>query len=290
MPSILQTVKVVQPNGKLTDYFRDWLRKLEFLISKGTAEGQVLRWDNTLKRWEAVSDVIINADGTVGIGTSETLDRVVHITSDTTTQMFGSESHDSNGVAGSNWRSYVSGGTRATPLYPAANQRMLTFNVAGWDENTGDWTNARAAIVFRAADDWTATSQPTTIAFETTAPDAVSVTERMRFDDDLRLKPTNSAYTEKVFTITPAASIAIDPLDGQMQFLTLGQNTTITLDDFVTGDNITLHIDDGSSYTVTWPTISCIGGSAPTLATSGWNVIVLWKAGSTLFGSFAGST
>ena len=49
-------------------------------------------------------------------------------------------------------------------------------------------------------------------------------------------------------------------------------------------------IDDGSSYTITWPTITWVnnGGSAPTLATSGYTVIVVWKVSTTLYGALVG--
>jgi hypothetical protein len=38
-------------------------------------------------------------------------------------------------------------------------------------------------------------------------------------------------------------------------------------------------IDDGSSYTVTWPTMTWASGSAPTLATTGYTTVVLWHQG-----------
>jgi hypothetical protein len=42
------------------------------------------------------------------------------------------------------------------------------------------------------------------------------------------------------------------------------------------------------SYTLTFPTITWVGGSAPTLATSGYTVIELWKTASTLYGATVG--
>ena len=49
-------------------------------------------------------------------------------------------------------------------------------------------------------------------------------------------------------------------------------------------------IDDGTDYTITWPTMTwkTDGGSAPTLNTSGFTVIQLWKVGSTLYGARVG--
>jgi hypothetical protein len=48
-------------------------------------------------------------------------------------------------------------------------------------------------------------------------------------------------------------------------------------------------IDDGTAYTVTWPTTSWVGGSAPTLPTTGYGVIVLWKISTTLYGKYIGA-
>jgi hypothetical protein len=51
-------------------------------------------------------------------------------------------------------------------------------------------------------------------------------------------------------------------------------------------------IDDGTAYTVTWTTLGVVwetnGGVAPTLATTGYTVIVLWKVGTTIYGARVG--
>ena len=48
-------------------------------------------------------------------------------------------------------------------------------------------------------------------------------------------------------------------------------------------------IDDGSSYTATFPTMTWVndGGTAPTLATSGYTVIAM-KVSTTLYGALVG--
>ncbi len=92
---------------------------------------------------------------------------------------------------------------------------------------------------------------------------------------------------ENVVTITDASSVALDPDQGTIQQWTLGANRTAT-DSFTTGQSMMLMIADGSSYTVTWPTMTWVGGSAPTLATSGYTVIEVWKTGSTLYGAKVG--
>ena len=80
----------------------------------------------------------------------------------------------------------------------------------------------------------------------------------------------------------------VDPANGTIQYKTLSGNTTLT-ESLVDGEYVTLMIDDGTAYTSTWPTTTWIGGSAPTLSTSGYNVIELWKVNGTLYGAFAGN-
>ena len=94
------------------------------------------------------------------------------------------------------------------------------------------------------------------------------------------------AIGEEVYTLS---GTALDPNNGTIQTKTLSANTTLT-DSLSAGESITLMIDDGSSYTLTWPTITWVnnGGSAPTLATSGYTVIAIWKVSTTLYGALVG--
>lgn len=96
---------------------------------------------------------------------------------------------------------------------------------------------------------------------------------------------TSTAITETVYNLT---GTEIDPDNGTIQYKTLGSNTTFT-ETIADGEAITLMIDDGSGYTITWPTTTWVGGSAPTLETSGYNVIELWQVNSTLYGAFMGA-
>ena len=99
---------------------------------------------------------------------------------------------------------------------------------------------------------------------------------------------TAKSYKDTVFTITDGASVDIDPDNGGIQVWTLGANRTPTANSFDAGAKVMLMIDDGSSYTITWPSVNWVGGVAPTLATSGYSIIELWKVGSQLYGAFAG--
>ena len=83
------------------------------------------------------------------------------------------------------------------------------------------------------------------------------------------------------------AGTVIDPANGTIQYKTLAANTTFT-ESLSDGDYVTLMIDDGTAYTITWPTVSWVGGSAPTLDTSGYNIIELWQVNGVVYGVFVG--
>ncbi len=95
---------------------------------------------------------------------------------------------------------------------------------------------------------------------------------------------------ETVFTITDGASVDINPANGTIQLWTLGANRTPTATSFAAGQSVTLMIADGTAYAVTWTTIGVtwVGGSAPTLPTTGYGVIQLWKVSSTVYGAYVG--
>lgn len=95
-------------------------------------------------------------------------------------------------------------------------------------------------------------------------------------------------YTEEVFTISDGASVDLDPSNGTIQLWTLGANRTPTATGFAAGQSMTLMVDDGTAYTITWPSVTWVGGSAPTLATTGYTVIELWKVSTTLYGALVG--
>ena len=94
--------------------------------------------------------------------------------------------------------------------------------------------------------------------------------------------------TETVFAITDASSVALDPINGMIQTWTLGANRTAT-DSLTTGQSMLLIVTaSGSSYTMTWPTMTWVGGSAPTLGGATPTAIELFKVGSTLYGATVG--
>lgn len=103
------------------------------------------------------------------------------------------------------------------------------------------------------------------------------------FDDHTTLLTDvvfQKAIVEKAYECTGSV---LDPSNGTLQYKTLSANTTFT-ESFADGESITLMIDDGAAYTVTWPTMTWASGSAPTLAVSGYTTVVLWHRGS-LYGA-----
>ena len=96
------------------------------------------------------------------------------------------------------------------------------------------------------------------------------------------------SLTETVLTLSTTFE-ALNPLDGTLQLHVLNGNTTYT-DALLNGQAMTLMIDDGAGYTVTWPVLKWVngGGFAPTLATAGYTVIVLWKVSTILYGALVG--
>ena len=86
---------------------------------------------------------------------------------------------------------------------------------------------------------------------------------------------------------------ALSPTNGSIQTWTLSGNSTPTAGTWAAGQSITLMVDDGTAYAITWTSLAVTWktnfGSAPTLATSGYTVISLWKVGSTIYGARVGN-
>lgn len=100
---------------------------------------------------------------------------------------------------------------------------------------------------------------------------------------------TLPAYTETVFAITGTTPV-ISATNGTIQTWTLSGNSTPTeiLD---SGQSVLLMIDDGAARTITWTMVDVWEsgeGLAPGLKTTGYTHILIWKVGSTVYGSVVG--
>jgi hypothetical protein len=102
---------------------------------------------------------------------------------------------------------------------------------------------------------------------------------------------------EDVYTISDGAAFEVDPGNGSIQLITLGASRTPKATNFAAGEAITLMVDDGSAYTLTWTDATwggsgvvwmTGGGTAPTLNTSGYTTIVLWKVSTQVYGAKVG--
>jgi hypothetical protein len=95
---------------------------------------------------------------------------------------------------------------------------------------------------------------------------------------------------ETVFTVVDDDSVDLNPANGPIQTWTLGANRTPTATSFVAGQSMMTMIDDGTAFAITWTMmgVAWVGGTAPTLATTGYTVVEFWKVGSTLYGAHVG--
>jgi hypothetical protein len=102
---------------------------------------------------------------------------------------------------------------------------------------------------------------------------------------------------EDIFTISDGAAFEIDPSNGSIQLITLGASRTPKATNFAAGEAITLMVNDGTDYTLTWTDAtwggsgviwSTDGGVAPTLNTTGFTSIVLWKVSTQVYGARVG--
>ena len=102
----------------------------------------------------------------------------------------------------------------------------------------------------------------------------------------------NDGYTEEVYAIPSSTTPALSPTNGSIQTWTLTGASTPTAGTWADGQSLTLMVDDGTAYTITWTSVSVTwktdGGSAPTLNTSGYTAVQLWKVGSTIYGARVG--
>ena len=91
-----------------------------------------------------------------------------------------------------------------------------------------------------------------------------------------------NTITSPVYSIT---GTELNPNNGTFQTLSLTADVTLT-ENFQSGHSITLRIESGDSFVITWPTMTWIGGSAPTLGAN--DIVVLWKENTNFYGAHMG--
>lgn len=194
-------------------------------------------------------------------------------------------------IAGSNWataRTLTATGdaTGVTAAFDGSGDITLSLTVVGGDVDTattaGTLTGLTATVTELNYTDGVTSAIQTQL-------DAKSPIASPTFTGTLTSSGAavfGAEIVEEVYALS-GTTPALNPANGTIQTWTLSANSTPT-DSLAAGESITLMVDDGTAYTVTWPTMTWVGGSAPTLPTSGYAVITLWKVGSTLYGNHAG--
>jgi len=234
-----------------------------------TADGLVIDTDTLY---------VDSANNRVGIGTSSPDAKltVSEYTNDTASALFYNTGGGSGSVQG---KGYIGFGFSESWNFHGAE--------IGWDQE--------ALSGYRQA-----------LTFSTRENSDVRPTERMRIDSsgnvgigtsspseklDVSGSVKATSYTEGVFAVT-GTTPALSPTNGSIQTWTLSGNSTPTAGTWAEGQSITLMVDDGTAYTITWTSLSVTwktdGGTAPTLNTTGDTAIALWKVGSTIYGARVG--
>jgi hypothetical protein len=191
-------------------------------------------------------------------------------------------------AAGGTGSTTASAARTALGLAIGTNVQAYSANLAGW---SGVATSAKQDALVSGTNIKTINSTSLLGSGDITTGDVTTSGTQTLTNKTLTMPVINGTIVEDVFTITDGAGFSIDPTNGSIQLITLGASRTPTVANFDAGESVTLMVNDGTAYTITWSTIGVVwvGGSAPTLATSGFTVIALWKVGTTIYGALVGS-
>ena len=178
------------------------------------------------------------------------------------------------------------------------------------DSDSSNWVAFQAPATVASNITWTlpaadgtsaqvlSTNGTGTLSWATAATGDVTLTGTQTLTNKTLTDPAiTGTILEDVFTITDGAAFEVDPGNGSIQLITLGASRTPKATNFAAGEAVTLMVDDGSTYTLTWSDATWGGsgvvwktnaGVAPTLNTTGYTVIVLWKVSTQVYGARVG--
>lgn len=169
----------------------------------------------------------------------------------------------------------------------------IGVSVQGYDADLASWAGVTRAAGF---DTFAATPSSANLRSlltdETGTGAAVFATSPAIATPTLTDPIITGTVQEDIYTITDGAAFEIDPGNGSIQQITLTASRTPAATNFANGEGVLLMVNDGTAYSITWTTVAVtwIGDSAPTLATTGWTHIVLYKVGGTIYGKHVGNS
>lgn len=193
----------------------------------------------------------------------------------------GSAAFSITGTQKSNWDTAYSWGNHASAGYITSATVAATY-----------LTSASAASTYLTVSTAASTYLSITTAVADYAPKstATTLTGTQTLTNKTLTQPiVDGTIIEDVFVVT-GTTPALAPANGSIQAWTLTANSVPTLGTWVSGQGITLMISDSaSSFTITWPTITWVGGSAPVTAPAGGQTVVeLWKVNTVVYGALVG--
>ena len=230
----------------------------------------------------------VNAAGTYidGVGTAADADATAAAASATS----AAASATAASQVASVWVSgatYTIGAVKFSPITYSSFRAKTNHSGVTTDPSvdTTNWVNISG---FSALTDFGVTSSAAELNYnDITTLGTSQASKVVTADASGDVKFANSVI-ETVYALS-GTTPALNPTNGTIQTWTLSASSSPT-DSLVAGESLTLMIDDGTSYAITWPSVTWKtgGGTAPTLNATGFTAIQLWKINSTLYGARVG--
>lgn len=182
---------------------------------------------------------------------------------------------------------YTIGNVKFSPITYSSYRAKTNHSGVTTDPSidTTNWANISG---FSALTDFGVTASTTELNYnDITALGTSQASKVVTADASGDVKFANSVI-ETVYALT-GTTPALNPTNGTIQTWALSASSSPT-DSLVAGESLTLMIDDGTAYAITWPSVTWKtgGGVAPTLNATGFTAIQLWKINSTLYGARVG--